>query len=168
VGVAPGRLSQGPDDVQPPHGEWPCDRYGLQGVSWEVGFMCVKLAPLTGAHDLVGISDRGGPIEALAERVAHEGARCRVVATHACVDVSNKFATVGNGDASLQDAGCGALVQLVVDYSERLGFPGDAPGFGLRGVPLDQSRRGTWPTNPPRGGQLSFHSLGFVHIIPLE
>jgi hypothetical protein len=25
VGEAPGRLSQGPDDVQPPHGEGPCD-----------------------------------------------------------------------------------------------------------------------------------------------
>jgi hypothetical protein len=24
VGVAPGRLLQGPDDVQPPHGERPC------------------------------------------------------------------------------------------------------------------------------------------------
>jgi hypothetical protein len=101
VGVAPGCLSHGPDDVQPPHGEWPCDKYGLQGVSYEVGFACVKLEPLTGAHDLVGISDRGGPIEALAERVAYEGARRRVVATHARVDVSNKFTIVGDGDAPL-------------------------------------------------------------------
>jgi hypothetical protein len=31
-----------------------------------------KLAPLVGVHDLVGISNRGGPIEALAERVAHK------------------------------------------------------------------------------------------------
>jgi hypothetical protein len=103
VGVASERLSQGPDDVQPSHSEWPCDGYGLQGVSWEVCFACVKLAPLAGAHNLVGISDYGGPIEALAERVAHEGARRRVVATHARVDVSNKFATVGDGDAPMQD-----------------------------------------------------------------
>jgi hypothetical protein len=127
VGVA--CFSQGPDDVQPPHGERPCDGYDLQGVSREIGLAGIKLAPLAGAHDLVGINDYGGPIEALAERVAHEGARRRVVATHARVDVSNKFMTVGNGDASLQDAGHGALVQITVDYSERLGFPSDAPGF---------------------------------------
>jgi hypothetical protein len=29
VGVAPGRVSQGPDDVQSPHGERPCDGDGL-------------------------------------------------------------------------------------------------------------------------------------------
>jgi hypothetical protein len=29
VGVAPERLSQGPNDVQSPHDEQPCDGYGL-------------------------------------------------------------------------------------------------------------------------------------------
>jgi hypothetical protein len=59
------------------------------------------LAPFAGAHDLVGVSDRDGPIKALAERIAHESARRQVVATHARVDVSNKLATVGDGDALL-------------------------------------------------------------------
>jgi dienelactone hydrolase len=68
------------------------------------------LAPLIGVHDLVGVSDRGEPIEALAERVAHEGARCHVVATYARGDISNMFTTVGDGDAPLQDAGRGTLV----------------------------------------------------------
>jgi hypothetical protein len=86
-------------------------------MSWEIGLVGVKLAPFTRAKDLVGVSDCGGPIEALAERIAHEGARRCVVATHACMDVSNKFATVRDGDASLQDARRGALVQLAVDYS---------------------------------------------------
>jgi hypothetical protein len=79
-------------------------------VSREIGLAGVTLAPLAGAHDLVGISNRGGPIEALAERVAHEGARRRVVDTYTRVDVSNKLATMGDGDAPLQDAGRGALV----------------------------------------------------------
>jgi hypothetical protein len=104
VGIAPGRLSQGPDDVQPPHGEWPRDWYGLQGVSREIGLASVKLAPFAGVHDLVGISDRSGPIKALAEHIADEGARRRIVVAHARMDVSNKFATVGDGDALLQDA----------------------------------------------------------------
>jgi hypothetical protein len=131
VGVAPGRLWQGPDNVQPPHSERPCDGDRLEGVSWEVSFAGVKLAPFAGAHDLAGISDHGGPIEALAERVAHEGARRRVVATHARVNVSKELAPLGDGHASLQDARRGAPVQLDVDEGERLGHPGDASVLGL-------------------------------------
>jgi hypothetical protein len=90
----------------------------LEGVGQEISLASIELAPLAGAYDLVGISDHGGPIEALAERVAYEGARRRVVAAHARVDVSNELATMGDGDAPLQDAGRGALVQLAIDYGE--------------------------------------------------
>jgi hypothetical protein len=83
-----------------------------------MGLACVELAPFVGAHDLVGVGDRCGPVEALAECVAHEGARCFVVAAHAYVDVSNELPTVGNGDAPLQDAGRGALIQLAVNHVE--------------------------------------------------
>jgi hypothetical protein len=76
----------------------------LQGVSQEISLVGIELAPLAGAYDLVGISDHGGPIKALVERIAHEGARCRVVATYTRVDVSNKLVVVGDGDAPLQDA----------------------------------------------------------------
>jgi hypothetical protein len=87
-------------------------------MSWEISLTSIELAPLTGAHNLVGISDRGGPIESLAERVAHEGARCGVVSAHSRVDVSNELAAVGDGDAPLQDASRDALVQLAIDYGE--------------------------------------------------
>jgi hypothetical protein len=41
---------------------------------------------------------------------------------------------LGDGDAPLQDAGRGALVQFAVDDGERLGHPGDAPSLGpIRG-----------------------------------
>jgi hypothetical protein len=86
----------------------------LQGVGWEIGLAGVKLAPFTGAHDLVGVSDRSGPIKALAERVAHESARRHVVAAQARMDVSNKLTVVGDGDAPLQDAKGGVLIQLTV------------------------------------------------------
>jgi hypothetical protein len=70
----------------------------------------------------------------LVECVADEGARRRVVATHARMDVSNDFPAVGNGDPSLQDTGRGTLIQHAIDHSERLGFSGDAPGLGpIRG-----------------------------------
>jgi hypothetical protein len=37
---------------------------------------------------------------------------------------------LGDGDAPLQDARRGALVQLAINDGERLGHPGDAPGLG--------------------------------------
>jgi hypothetical protein len=62
---------------------------------------CVELAPFAGAYNLVGVGDRRGLVEALVECVAHEGARSCVMAAHACVDVSNEFPAMGDGDAPL-------------------------------------------------------------------
>jgi hypothetical protein len=87
-------------------------------MRWEVDFAGVELAPLASAHDLVGVSDRGGPVEALAKRISHEGTWCRMVAAHARMDVAEELAPLGDGYAPLQDAGCGTLVQLVVDNGE--------------------------------------------------
>jgi hypothetical protein len=115
VSVFPGRLSQGPTDVQPLHGKRPCDGNRLEGVSREVSLTSIELAPLAGAHDHIGVSNRGGPVKALVERVAHEGTQRRVVATHTRVDVLDEPATLGDGDAPPQDARRGAPVQLVVD-----------------------------------------------------
>jgi hypothetical protein len=56
------------------------------------------------SHDLAGIGDRGGTVEALAERVAHEGAWLRVVTAYARVDVAEELAPLRDGDASLHDA----------------------------------------------------------------
>jgi hypothetical protein len=57
-------------------------------VRKKVCFAGVKLAPFAGAYDLAGISDRRGPVEALEECVAYEGAWRYVVAANACVNVS--------------------------------------------------------------------------------
>jgi hypothetical protein len=81
----------------------------------KVGLAGVKLAPFAGAHDLAGINDRSGPVEALEECVAHESAWRRVVAAYTRVDVSKELAPLRDGYASLQDARRGALVQLAVD-----------------------------------------------------
>jgi hypothetical protein len=62
-----------------------------------MGLAHVELAPFIGAYDLVGVGDRCGPVEALVERVAHEGARCRVMATHAYVDVPDELPAMGKG-----------------------------------------------------------------------
>jgi hypothetical protein len=130
VGEAPGRLPQGPDDVQPPYSERPCYGDGLQDVSRKVGFAGVELAPLAAAHDFTGIRDRGRPVKALAERIAYEGAGCGVMAADPRVNVPEELAPLGDGYASLQDAGSCTLVQLAVDEGEGSGHPGDAPGLG--------------------------------------
>jgi hypothetical protein len=92
VCVASERLSQGPDNVQPPHGKRPRDGDRLEGVRWEIGLAGVELAPFTGAHVLAGVRNRSRPVEALAECVADKGVWRRVVATHARVDVLEELA----------------------------------------------------------------------------
>jgi hypothetical protein len=72
-------------------------------VRSKVGLAGVKLAPFAGAYDLASISDRRGPVEALVECVAHEGAWRCVVAAHARVNVSKELAPLGDRHTSLQD-----------------------------------------------------------------
>jgi hypothetical protein len=76
------------------------------------------LVPFAGAHDLAGVGDRSGPVEALAERIAYEGVGCYVVAAHARMYVPEELAPVRDGHASLQDAGRDTLAQLAIDESK--------------------------------------------------
>jgi hypothetical protein len=64
----------------------------------------MELAPFAGGYDLAGVGDRGGPIEALAERVAYEGVGHGMVAADARVNVPEELTPLGDGHASLQDA----------------------------------------------------------------
>jgi hypothetical protein len=72
-------------------------------VRREVSLAGIKLASFAGAHYLAGISDRSGPVEALAECVAYEGARRCVVAAYARVNVSKELVPLRDGHAPLQD-----------------------------------------------------------------
>jgi hypothetical protein len=72
-------------------------------VRREVGLVGVKLASIAGAHGLASISDRNGPVEALVERVAHEGVWRYVVAAYARVNVPKELAPLRDGHTSLQD-----------------------------------------------------------------
>jgi hypothetical protein len=73
-------------------------------VRREVGLAGVELAPFTGAHNLTGICDRGGPVEALVERIAHESARRRVVTAYSRVYVLKELAPLRYRHAALQDS----------------------------------------------------------------
>jgi hypothetical protein len=91
---------------------------GLQDMRREIVLAGVEWAPFAGAHNLAGVDDRGGPIEALAKRVTYEGAGCCVMAAHARMYVPEELALLRDGYAPLQDAGGGTLVQLAVDESK--------------------------------------------------
>jgi hypothetical protein len=52
------------------------------------------LASLVGAHSLASVDDHGGPVKALAERIAYEGAWRRVVAAYTHMDILNHIQTV--------------------------------------------------------------------------
>jgi hypothetical protein len=73
-------------------------------VRREIGFAGVELAPFAGVYDLAAVGNRSGQIEALAERVAYEGAGRGMVAADARMNVSEELAPLGDGHASLQDA----------------------------------------------------------------
>jgi hypothetical protein len=72
-------------------------------MSREMCLAGIELAPFAGAHNLVGVGDRRRPVKALAERVAHEGARCRMMTAYDRMNISNQLSALGNGDASLQN-----------------------------------------------------------------
>jgi hypothetical protein len=50
VGETPSCSLQGSNQVEPPNGERPCDRNGLQGVSREMGLPCIVLASFAGVY----------------------------------------------------------------------------------------------------------------------
>jgi hypothetical protein len=93
-----------------------------------------------------------------------------MVAANPRMYVPEELAPLGDGYASLQDAGGGALVQLAVDEGEGFGHPSDAPGLG----PV----RGEFPSvHPgdvlvalvrPAGGRLDIHNFGLAGAIPLK
>ena len=66
-------------------------------MSRKVRLTGVKLAALASPHDLSGVGDCCGPVKALPERVADEGAwRCVMVAGSS-VDVPKQLPTLGMG-----------------------------------------------------------------------
>jgi hypothetical protein len=66
-------------------------------VRGEIGLASVELAPFACAYNLAGISDRGGPLNALEECISHEVAGCGVVAAYARVYILEELAPMGMG-----------------------------------------------------------------------
>ena len=67
VGVSSGRLLERSNQIMPLDHEGPCDGDHLECLGREVSLPSVVLAPFAGAHDLLSVSYRSGPVEALSE-----------------------------------------------------------------------------------------------------
>jgi len=131
VGEAPGRLLQRPDEVKTPDSERPGDGDRLQSLSGEMGLPSVKLASLTGPHDLRGVGHGGGPVEALPEGISYQRSRCSVVATSPRVYVLQELDSLLTWDATHKDARGATLVHFSVEEDKSLGTTSDTPCLSL-------------------------------------
>jgi hypothetical protein len=61
----------------------------------------IKLAPLAGVHNLLGVGNRRQPVESLAERVPNQGSRHSVMSACSAVDVDQQLSPLLDGDAAL-------------------------------------------------------------------
>jgi len=131
VGEAPGCFLQRPDQVEAPDSKRPGDGDRLQGLSGEMNLPSVKLASLTGPHDLRGIGHGGGPVEALPEGISYQRPRCGVVATSPRVYVLQELDSLLTWDAMHKDARGAALIHLSVKEDKGLGATSHAPHLSL-------------------------------------
>ena len=67
VGVAPERLFERPNQIEPLDHEGPRDGDHLECLGREVSLPSIVLAPFVGAYDLLDVSYYSGPVEALSE-----------------------------------------------------------------------------------------------------
>src|SRR5664279_4343866 len=86
VAVDPERARERSQDVQPPDREWPREGDGLQFLRGLMNFLGVELAGLARPDELGGVLKRSGPVEAVAESFAGEGARGGVVTAFSTMD----------------------------------------------------------------------------------
>jgi hypothetical protein len=87
VGIAPGHLLEGPDQIKPPDHEWPRDGDGLESLGWQMGLSCVVLTPFAFEYNTRAICHRGWLVEAMSKSIPDEGPRRSMVAAGTMVDV---------------------------------------------------------------------------------
>ena len=75
LAVAPDSSQERSQNVEPPDRKRPREGDGLKSLSGLVHLLGVELARLVGLDELGGVLECGGPVEAIAESLAHECAR---------------------------------------------------------------------------------------------
>ena len=101
MGVAPGRLLERPNQIEPLDREGPHDGDHLECLGREVSLPSVVLTPFIGAHHLLGVGYYGRPVEALLESVSDQGSRRGMVMVDPTVDIAQQTLPLFDGDATL-------------------------------------------------------------------
>ena len=81
------------------------------------------------SHNVFRVSHGGRPVKPCSNGFGNKCATARVVPTDALVDLEQQGFVVFFVDASLEDLGEFALIQLPVDYCECFGPSTDVSGF---------------------------------------
>jgi hypothetical protein len=153
-----------------PHGERPCDGYGLQGVSWEIGIACVKLAPLQVRMTLLASATAVGQLKPwrnmLPIRVNSAAWWPQTLAWMS--RISSRSWGMGMHRCRTPDAArlYNSLSITVNDLdflAMRLAWV-RSEGSSPRSIQARYLAR----QSSVRGGGLCFHGLAFVHAIPFE
>ena len=92
----------------------------MESLHWQVCLSCKELAAFAMPNDLVGVDDRGGPVESLTKGLADKSSWSRVVAALPYMDLFDELLPLLEGDAALQYAGGAAPVELAIYHGEGL------------------------------------------------
>ena len=101
MGVAPERLFEWPNQVEPLDHEGPHDGDHLECLGQEVSLPSVVLTPFAGAYNLLGVGYCSGLVEALSECVSNQGPWRSMVAADPSVDVAQQKSSLFAGDTEL-------------------------------------------------------------------
>ena len=87
VGIAPERPFERSNQIEPLDHKRPRDGDCLECLGRQVGLPSIVLTPFIGAHDLLGVGNCSGPVEALSECISNQGPRCSMMTADPTVDV---------------------------------------------------------------------------------
>jgi hypothetical protein len=120
MGLAPGRLLEGPDQIKPRDHERPRDGDCLECLGWQMGLLRIVLTPFTSAHYVHGIGHHSQLVEALPKSIPDEGPQRGMVSAGTVIDVLQQLSPLLGWDTTLQDLGVALFIELSFDDDVRL------------------------------------------------
>ena len=129
MGVAPGRLLQRSNQIEPPDHEGPRDGDHLECLGREVSLPSVVLTPFAGAYNLLGIGYYGGPVEALPKCIPNQGSWCSMMTADSTVDVAQQEFSLFARDTELQNPDVTPFVEFAFYKNEGLGTSCEPSSF---------------------------------------
>ena len=99
------------------------------GIVWSAWAGRWVYPPFAGVHDVLSVSHRGCPVEALSKCVFDQGSRRSMMTANPTVDITQQLLPLFDGDAVLQDPDVASLVELALNNDEGLGATREPPSL---------------------------------------